>query len=269
MPPTDLFRVTLPVIGVVHLPPLPGAPGHCMSLSDIEAWVLRDVDALLSGGVAGLIVENFGDAPYYPRRVPPETVSYMTILAQKIQLVSDVPLGINVLRNDGFSAFAIASAVRAQFIRVNVYTGARLTDQGIVEGEAHGLLRYRKALGGDVKIFADVAVKHSAPMGDRPLNQEVDDTIQRGKADAVIVSGPGTGKPTATEYLCEAKQAAGNTPVLVGSGTSPENVTDQARDADGFIVGTAFKENGVVTNPVSVSRVREMVKRLKELRAQR
>jgi membrane complex biogenesis BtpA family protein len=258
----DLFSAPLAVIGVVHLPPLPGAPGCMQPMPKIEAWVLRDTEALLSGGVHGLIVENFGDAPYFPNRVPPETVAHMTALAARIRSQCDLPIGINVLRNDAIAGLAIAAAVGAQFVRVNVHTGARLTDQGIIQGKAHTVLRLRKRLGSDVKIFADVAVKHSAPLGARPLGAEVADTVQRGRADAIIVSGEGTGEPTAVTTLREAKTFASETPVLVGSGVSLDNLEDMVRYADGLIVGTAFKEDGVVSSPVSQARVRRLVARV-------
>ena len=265
----DIFAASRPIIGLVHLPPLPGSPGHCLDQAELEAWVLRDVAALVEGGVDGLIVENFGDAPYYPTRVPPETVAAMTLLAARVRAATDLPLGINVLRNDGYSALAIAAAVGAAFVRVNVYTGARLTDQGIVEGEAHQLQRYRRSLGSAVRIFADVAVKHSSALSDRSLQDEVEDTVHRGRADAIIVSGAGTGKPTAASAVREAQEAAQSTPVFVGSGVSLETIAQLAPLADGLIIGTAFKEKGIVTNPVSVSRVRELTRALDDLQTGR
>lgn len=265
----DLFRTPLPVIGMVHLPPLPGSPGHCMGGAELETRVLRDVEGLLSGGVDGLVVENFGDAPYFPHRVPPETVAAMTLLAHRVRAACDLPIGINVLRNDGLSAIAIAATVGAQFVRVNVYTGARLTDQGLLQGEAHRLQRFRKALGADVKIVADVAVKHSASLGEQSLSDEVEDTIGRGRADAIVVSGTATGRPTSMAALQEAKRAAGAIPVLVGSGVTRDTATDLLAHADGLIVGTAFKDGGAVTNPVSPARVREIVRRAQEIRSVR
>lgn len=266
---TDIFGAPLPIIGLVHLPPLPGSPGNCLSIDAIETWVLRDVEALVSGGVDGLMVENFGDAPYYPVRVPSDTVALMTVLAHEVRMATEVPVGINVLRNDGFAALAIAAATGARFVRVNVYTGARLTDQGLIHGEAHELQRYRMVLGTDAKIFADVAVKHSSPIAERSLTQEVIDTLERGKADAIIVSGEGTGLPTSVESLQEANRAAGSAPVFVGSGVSLTSLDSLLPLADGFIIGTALKQDGVVTNPVSVSRVREIVSRIRKSKGQR
>src|SRR5262249_10922796 len=152
-----------------------------------------------------------------------------------------MPLGINLLRNDGLGALAVAAAAGADFIRINVFTGARLTDQGIVQGEAHEVLRLRRQLGCPVRIFADVAVKHSAPLAPRSLEEEIEDTIHRAHADAIIVSGAGTGRPTDIEEVRRAKAPAGNTPVLVGSGASPGQAAELLRHADGLIVGTAFK----------------------------
>ena len=136
---------------MLHVPALPGSPRNELSLNAIIDWVLTDANALAGGGTDGLIVENFGDVPFYPRQVPPHTVAYMTALAGEVRRRFKLPLGINILRNDPASALAIAAAVAADFIRVNIHTGARLTDQGVIQGTAHKTLRYRKLLGCDVK----------------------------------------------------------------------------------------------------------------------
>jgi membrane complex biogenesis BtpA family protein len=249
-----------PVIGMVHLMALPGSPRFAGDLRAICDAALRDAEALAAGGVHGIMMENFGDAPFYPGRVPASVVAHVTAIAAEIRrAIPDVPLGINVLRNDGQSALAVAHAVGASFIRVNVLCGARVTDQGVIQGIAHDLLRERAHLGAhDIKIMADVDVKHSAPLAARPIVDEVDDTIERGLADAVIVSGAGTGKPTDPQHVRVVKGAAGDVPVFIGSGVSAATV-DQFDAADGFIVGTAFKRNGGVAEPVDVERVRAFV----------
>jgi membrane complex biogenesis BtpA family protein len=256
--------VDKPVIGMLHLLPLPGSPRFGGSLSAVTERVLHDADALVAGGVHGLIIENFGDTPFYPQRVPPEVVAHMTSLAIEVRERCDVPLGINVLRNDGCSALAIAHAVGAELVRVNVLCGARVTDQGLTEGIAHELLRERVALGAErVKILADINVKHSAPLGPpRSIADEVADTIERGGADVIVVSGSATGQATSVEEVRQAKAAAGDTPVFVGSGVTADTIGDYLRHADGFIIGTALKHDGVVTNPVDAGRVREMMQRL-------
>jgi uncharacterized protein len=255
-----------PVIGMLHLPALPGAPLYRDDLPRIRDRLLQDVAALLDGGVNGLMMENFGDVPFYRGRVPAAVVAHVTALAVEVRRAApDIPLGINVLRNDGQSALAIAHAVGAQYIRVNVLCGARVTDQGVIQGIAHDLLRERAMLGASdsIKILADVDVKHSAPLARRDLADEVDDAIERGLADGLIVSGAGTGKATDPSHVAAVKKTAGDVPILIGSGASVNTVESYLPHCDGFIVGTAFKRDGIASNEVDVARVREFVKRVK------
>jgi hypothetical protein len=256
--------VPKPIIGMIHLPPLPGSPGYGGALNAIRESALRDADALVSGGVHGLMIENFGDVPFFPGRVPAHAVSHMTAIAVEIRRRFDRPLGINVLRNDGHSALAIAHAAGAEFIRVNVLCGARLADQGILQGIAHDLLRDRAMLGAtSIMILADVDVKHSAALAPRPLADEVEDTLHRGLADGLIVSGSGTGKATALDKVRAVKAAAGNAPVFIGSGITAGTVADYLPIADGLIVGTAFKRDGDPRNAVEAARVKELMERLR------
>ena len=253
-----------PIIGMIHLRPLPGSARFDGDAGKILAHALRDAEALAEGGVAGLMMENFGDVPFYPGRVPGHVVANMTAIACAVRAKIKLPLGINVLRNDGQSALAVAAAAGVEFIRVNILCGARLTDQGIVNGIAHDLLRERALLGAaSVAIWADVDVKHSAPLTPRTLEDETADTVHRGLADALIVSGSGTGKSTDPEHVRRVKAAAGGTPVLIGSGVSAKTIQEFA-DADGFIVGTSVKKGGDVGKGVDVKRVRELVKRNSE-----
>ena len=254
-----------PVIAMVHLLPLPGSPRYGGSLSVVREAMLRDAEALSNAGVHGLMVENFGDVPFYPARVPAHTVAHMTALAGELRRRFDLPLGVNVLRNDGLSALAVAHAARADFIRVNVLCSARVADQGLLQAIAHDLLRERAALGAKdtIKILADVDVKHSAALAERPLADEVADTIERGLADAVIVSGSGTGRTTDLDELRAVKSAAGGAvPILVGSGVSAKNAPAYAAHADALIVGTAFKKDGSPMNPVEADRVKALLERL-------
>jgi len=253
-----------PAIGVVHLRPLPGSPRYEGSLEEITEAAFRDAEAIVEGGMDGLLLENFGDTPFFPGPVPPVTVACMTDLAGQLRRRFPVPLGINVLRNDGHSGLAIALAVEAQFIRVNILSGARVTDQGIIEGIAPRLLRERQTLGAtDVQIWADVAVKHSGPLTPRSLQDEVADTIHRSHADAVIVTGAATGRPASPAEMSVAKQVADQTPVLLGSGVTAENLPDWLALADGFIVGTALKEGGRTDRPVDPGAVRRFVDALR------
>ncbi|KTG30311.1 BtpA/SgcQ family protein, partial [Haloferax profundi] len=171
--------------------------------------------------------------------------------------------GVNILRNDVQSALGIAAATGGSFVRVNVHTGARLTDQGIIEGMAHETLRLREQLDTDVSILADIDVKHSAPLAERALDDVVSELVERGGADGIIVSGTGTGEAvdtTVLEQVVDSRDARGlDAPVLIGSGVTPETAPDLLSVADGAIVGTALKHGGETTNPVDEAAVERLV----------
>ncbi|MFB6104323.1 MAG: BtpA/SgcQ family protein [Halobacteriaceae archaeon] len=258
-----IFGTATPVIGMVHLPPLPGAPGFDGDRDQIRERARADATALATGGVDGVIVENFGDAPFYPDAVPNHVVAEFTAVTRAVVDTVDVPVGVNVLRNDAAAAVGIAAAVGASFVRVNVHTGARVTDQGIVEGRAHETMRLRERLQADVAVLADVDVKHSKPLSDAEGLDPVAETLERGLADGVIVSGDHTGDPTdldAVKTVAErVDDLGGSAPVFVGSGVTPASVGPLLDVADGVIVGTALKTGGETTNPVAVDRVETLV----------
>ena len=256
--------ISKPVVGMLHLQPLPGSPRRGIDLESVRTALWRDAEALVEAGVNGLMLENFGDHPFFPSEVPPWTTAHMTALAVEVRRRFDVPLGINVLRNDGRAALAVAHAAQADFIRVNVLAGVRVTDQGIVQGIAHELLRDRSLLGAErIRILADVNVKHSAPLGTVALEDEVVDLIARASADGLIVSGSATGKPTDIEELRRVKAVSGDTPVWVGSGVDLDRLHTCLPLADGFIVGSYFKVDGLVGNPVDTDRVRALMKKIR------
>jgi membrane complex biogenesis BtpA family protein len=255
----QIFKTPNPIIGVVHLLPLPTSPRWGGSLKAVIDRAEQEVTALASGGVDGIIVENFFDAPFTKNQVDPAVVSAMTLIIQRLMNLVTLPMGINVLRNDAQSALAIATCVRAQFIRVNVLTGVMATDQGLIEGQAHHLLRYRRELGSDVKILADVLVKHARPLGSPNLTTAVQETIQRGLADGVILSGWATGSPPTLEDLELASAAANGTPVFIGSGANWENISTLMQAADGVIVSSSLKRRGRIEQPIDPIRVSQFV----------
>jgi len=238
-----LFKTPHPVIGVVHLLPLPTSPRWGGDLEWVIAQAEQAATALAAGGVDGILVENFYDAPFAKDRVDAAVVSAMTVIVQRLKTLVSLPVGINVLRNDGCSALAIAACVGAQFIRVNVLCGAMVTDQGIIEGNAYRLLRYRRELGANIKIFADVLVKHAQPLSPISLDAAITDTVERGLADAIILSGWATGKPPLLEELELARKVAPQVPLLIGSGATAENIGSLIRRADGVIVASSLKRS--------------------------
>ncbi|MDJ0511557.1 MAG: BtpA/SgcQ family protein [Crocosphaera sp.] len=261
----SIFNRTNPVIGVVHLLPLPTSPRWGGSLTAVIERAEQEATALAAGGVDGIIVENFFDAPFTKERVDPVVISAMTLIVDRIKNLVVVPVGINLLRNDAIGAMAIASTINAQFIRVNVLTGIMATDQGLIEGNAHELLRYRRGLGADVAILADVLVKHARPLGTPNLTTAVHDTIQRGLADGVILSGWATGSPPSLEDLELAVNAAQGTPVFIGSGADWDNIGTLMQAADGVIVASSLKRHGKINETVDPIRVAQFVEAAKEV----
>lgn len=241
-----LQQIQPPLIGMIHLPPLPGAPAYGGDLKPVIAAATADLDALADGGIRAAIVENFHDAPFWPEVVPPETVAAMAVvLAELRRQRPGLALGVNVLRNDPDAALAVAAAAGAAFIRVNVHTGAMLTDQGPLAGRAHRTLRRRRELGlAQVGIFADLRVKHAAPLAERDLAAEAADLRRRGLADALIISGPATGAAAALADLQTVRAALPDCPLLLGSGITSENLAAYGGLADGYIVGTSLQVGG-------------------------
>jgi membrane complex biogenesis BtpA family protein len=245
------------IIGMVHLKALPGSPGFSGNIDDIENAAIADANTLLAGGVDAILIENFGDVPFQ-KNVDAVTVSSMTRIIREIVKLSDVPVGVNVLRNDAHSALAIATITGASFIRINVHIGAMLTDQGLIEGQAAETLRMRENLGSDVAILADVGVKHATPFDENwTLEQEAKDAWFRGLADGLIISGGGTGSPTKSADIERIHQAVPDAPLIVGSGVRKENFSEYTL-ATACIVGTTFKRDGIVGNEVELKRVREL-----------
>jgi membrane complex biogenesis BtpA family protein len=242
------------IIGMVHVAALPGAPRYGGSMKAVIDAALRDARALRDGGCDAMAFENFGDRPFFKDGVPAETVAALTRVIVEVAAEVSLPFGVNVLRNDAASAIAIAAATGAAFIRVNIHTGAMLTDQGIIEGRAAKTLRKRAAIAPDVLIFADHMVKHAVPMVGLDEAQAAKDLRYRGLADGIIVSGLETGSEPDRGSFLLVREALVDAPILIGSGLTEANAGTFA-GADGAIVGTSIKIGGRVEAPVDPDRV--------------
>jgi membrane complex biogenesis BtpA family protein len=243
------------LIGVVHLVPTPGSP-RGMPMAALLARARTDARALSSGGCHALIVENFGDAPFHKERVPAETVAALALALDAVRdAAGELPVGVNVLRNDARAALGLCAATGAAFLRVNVHTGAMLTDQGIVEGRAAETLRERVRLCPRAAILADVHVKHAAVLGAETLEDAAADAWERGGADALIVSGRGTGRAPDVERIARVRRAVPRARILVGSGLDASNAAALLEHADGAIVGSAFERGAKAGAPVDARRV--------------
>lgn len=249
------------VVGVVHLPPLPGSVrgGPATDFARTLEAARRDAATWAEGGAAALIVENFGDVPFAPGRVGPETVAAMALATRAVIDETGLTVGVNVLRNDVESAVAIAACTGAAFVRANVYAGVAVTDQGIISGDPRAVQELIRRLGAPVAVWADIDVKHAAPLAPRPIGDLAEDAVARGLATATIVSGRATGQATSTGDLAAVRQTVPATPLYVGSGVTPAQLDDLLRWADGVIVGTAAKHDGLVGNAVDLRRVQELI----------
>ena len=273
------FAHTPALVGVLHLPPLPGSPrwlqAGCPAWETLDRRVEADARRYAEAGVDGLIVENFGDAPFF-KTAPPETVAALTRLARVVRAAApNLPLGINVLRNDAHAALAIAVAAQAQFIRVNVHTGIAATDQGLSEGRAAETARLREALGAGpngphpVALFADVHVKHARTLHSDSLPHAAVDTARRGLADAVIVSGIATGSPPSPDDLRAVRDLDPTCPLWLGSGLTPARCAELAPLLDGAIAASYALVDGQAGNPVDPERARHLVTAFREATAAR
>lgn len=258
----EIFGRGKALIGMIHVPPLPGAPRYRgAGMAAILDACLRDAEALVAGGLHGLIVENHGDIPFRkPDRIGPETAACLAVVTDRLAQRFEVPLGVNVLANAAIPAFAVAAAAGARFIRVNQWANAYVANEGLIEGEAAEALRYRAALKAeDVKVFADSHVKHGAHAitADRTIAELTRD-LAFFAADAVIATGQRTGDSATMEEI-DAIAAATHLPLLVGSGVTPANVAAILSRTRGAIVASSLKVDGVWWNPVDPVRVRALI----------
>jgi uncharacterized protein len=259
----SVFRI----VGVIHLPPLPGSvrgPSAYHMAAILDA-VRQDAAAWASGGANALIVENFGDVPFRKGSVGPETVAAMTLAVSLACAESGLPVGVNVLRNDVEAAVAIAALTGGRFVRANVYAGAAVTDQGLIEGRADAVQALIRRLDAPISVWADVDVKHAAPLSARPIGELAEDAVERGLAGAVVVSGSGTGQPTNPADLQAVRVVLPGTPIYIGSGATEASLPSLLAIADGAIIGTAAKVDGIVDNRVDLARVQALVAAAREV----
>lgn len=246
------------VIGVIHLRALPGSPDYDgASMDSLLAHALSEAERYRAGGLDGLIVENHGDIPFAkPADLGPETAACMAVITQAVRTATRLPVGVNVLANGAVQALAVAKAAGAAFIRVNQWANAYVANEGFMEGRAAEAARYRAWLHArNVKIFADVHVKHGAHAitADRSI-QELARDVEFFDADVAIATGQRTGDSATTEEL-RTIAAGTSLPVAVGSGVNPDNVGDILSVADAVIVASYLKQDGVWWSEVDPDRV--------------
>jgi uncharacterized protein len=234
-----------PIIGMIHLPPLPGAPESKLSMNELTEFALSETDKLERAGLDACIVENVGDVPLLKEDLAPYSVAAMALLTKAVVDHTRMKVGVNMLRNACEEALSVAHVAGAHFIRCNVLIGAYATDQGIIEGCAARVARLRKGLGSQVLVFGDVHVKHAYPIFNVEIEYAAQDLAERGGADAIIVSGPRSPVPPTFERVAKVRGAV-KKPVLIGSGIGLANVKEFYEKSDGVLIGEPdFKVGGV------------------------
>lgn len=255
----EIFRTDKALLGMIHCPSFPGAPRYKdASVDSIYDACMRDADALINGGLDGLVIENHGDIPFSkPEDIGHETAAFMSVVTDRIKAATGVPLGINVLANAPIPALAIALAGGASFIRVNQWANAYVANEGFMEGRAGEALRYRSLLRAEhIKVFADSHVKHGAHAitADRTIPEQTRD-LAFFDADVVIATGQRTGNAATIEEIDEVRSAT-DLPLMVGSGVNTGNIVEILARTNGVIVASSLKEGGVWWNPVDPQRVK-------------
>jgi membrane complex biogenesis BtpA family protein len=256
-----VFGGKAPIIGMVHMLALPGAPGFEGDLDEVITRAVADAVTLSEGGVDALLVENFHDYPFYPATVEPETVASAAVVAREVSRATSLPLGVNILRNSWKASLGIAAAVGAQFIRLNILTDAAVTDQGIINSEAHLVARYKRHIGADhILTLADLLTKHAEPIVDRPVPVIAADMLKRGGADAIILAGDDSSMPPSKDRLQQIKQAIPDAPVILGSGMTVAQAASYAEVADGAVFGYGSKLGADMDLPVDRGLTEEFVR---------
>jgi uncharacterized protein len=270
----QIFATPKPIIATLHLMPLPGAPFYRgQSMQELLQYTMDEAGDLVEAGVDGLIVENHGDVPFVkPADFGFETIAAMTYIGAEVQKYAAahrVPVGVNCLANAAIPALAIGKAIGARFVRVNQFVNAYVANEGFVEGRAGEILRYRSGIqADDIAIFADVHVKHGSHsiVSDRTISEQAKDALFF-CADVLICTGSRTGDAPDDAEIAAIKVSP-NTPVVLGSGTTWENVGHLLRRADGAIVASYFKDGGVWHHKVSKERVVQFMDAVRLLRAE-
>lgn len=254
----DIFtRGNQTLVGMIHLPPMPGSPRHQgATLSEIEARAIEEALLLADAGFDAVLLQNTGDGPGRKDAGIAE-IAQMAAIGRAVRQATDIPLGVNVLKNGVESAFALASALRAEFVRIKVYVGAVVGSEGLVEGAAHAALAARRRLGLDhISILADVSDRTSRPLVDVPLPELADWAVRHGNADALVITGR---DETETSDMLAALRYHISVPLIIGGGADEANVRALLSVADGVIVGTALKEAPAFDAPMSGTRARGFV----------
>ncbi len=250
------------IIGMVHTLPLPGTPKYKDNMDFVRERALQDAKTLEKAGVSALIVENFNDDPA-SIKLDMEQLTALTSIATSVKEAVNIPVGIDAAFCDWEASLTIAIAVGADFIRVPVFVDTVVMADGIVYPCASKLLRKRKALNAEnILLLCDIQTKHTHMLTGSVSIEESAVNAEAALADAIIVTGAHTGAAAPVDVLKELRKFV-RIPLLVGSGFNAYNALEQLPYIDGAIVGSAFKKNGIISNPVDYELAKKVMDTVK------
>ncbi len=262
----DIFAHDKAVIAMVHFPPLPGAPLYDdrESLKPILERVFHDVEALQEGGVDGMMFCNENDRPYVMKADPVAIAVMARTIGEAMPRIK-VPFGVDVIW-DPMAAIAIAKATGGQWVR-EVFTGAYESDMGLWDTHCGETLRYRKYIDAShVRLLFNISAEFATPLQPRKLADLARSVSFSSIPDALCVSGALTGADVSLADLAQVKDAVPHMVVFANTGTRADNVAEKLSVADGVVVGTSLKAEGITWNPVDVERVRAFMAAVRRAR---
>ncbi len=262
----NAFGVAKPVIGMVHLGALPGAPLFDASrgLEGLVEDARADLAALQAAGFDAVMFGNENDRPYEFDVDRASTATMAYVIGQLRSEIS-VPFGVNVLW-DPISSIALAAATGAAFVR-EIFTGTYASDMGPWTPDAGAAMRYRNRLGrDDLAMLYNVSAEFADSLDRRPLADRARSAVFSSIPDAVLVSGQITGEAAAMSDLDAVKAVLPDTPVLANTGVKHDTVADVMAAADGCVVGSALKIDGDTWNAIDPDRAADFMARAKAAR---
>ena len=255
------------VIAMAHIGALPGSPLYDVDggVGKLIEGVLKDIDALRTGGVDAIMFGNENDRPYV-LKAPPEGIAGMTAVIQAVKPHLKIPFGVKDLSPDPLASVAIAAATGASFVR-EIFTGLFASDMGLWQADCAGALRLRHSLGrDDMKLLFNINAEFAHSLDERPIALRAKSAVFSSLADAILVSGPLTGDPVDRSNLKTVREALPDVPVLANTGVTIDNVRDILAISDGVVIGTHFKVDGNTWNPVDGARVKRFMDAVTKLR---
>lgn len=264
----SLMKKKKAIIGMIHVQALPGTPKNELTMEKITTRALQEAQIYQKHGIDAIIIENMHDVPYLNREVGPEIIACMTAIATCIKKEISLPTGIQILAGANIEALAVAKAAGLEFIRAEGFVFSHIADEGKMDSDAGKLLRYRKQIGAEeVRVFTDIQKKHSshAISSDVTITQHAE-TAEFFLSDGLIITGSATGKEP---QLSDIKQVRKQTdlPILLGSGINTKNIEEYWDLADGFIIGSYFKEESYWKNKLSESKIKDLLNKANELKS--